>query len=49
MTPYPGSTPEFRLLKKADGSTVFQLRYVNAVVGYAGAWFDIPVVEEAVV
>jgi len=46
MSFYPGSTPEFRLLKKEDGVTVFQVRYVHAVTGYTSKWQDIPVVEE---
>lgn len=43
---YPGSTPEFRVLKKADGAQVLQLRYVNSAMGYTGKWQDVPVVQE---
>ena len=43
---YPGSVPEFRVLKKVDGSQAFQVRYVNPVQGYVGRWQDIPVVIE---
>lgn len=44
---YPGSTPEFRILIKADGTQVLQLRYVNISHGYTGKWQDVPVVQEA--
>jgi hypothetical protein len=43
---YPDSTPEFRVLIKADGTQVFQLRYINSVAGYTGKWQDVPVVKE---
>jgi hypothetical protein len=43
---YPGSTPEFRILIKADGAQVMQLRYVNISHGYTGKWQDVPVVIE---
>lgn len=43
---YPGSTPEFRVLVKADGSQVLQVRYVNLTQGYTGKWQDVPVVKE---
>lgn len=43
---YPGSTPEFRVLVKADSSQVLQVRYVNMTQGYTGKWQDIPVVKE---
>lgn len=43
---YPGSTPEFRVLVRADGSHVLQLRYINTTQGYTGKWQDIPVVYE---
>lgn len=43
---YPNSTPEFRFLKKADGSVVLQVRYVCAPQGYSTTWMDVPVVEE---
>jgi hypothetical protein len=44
--PYPGSVPEFRLLKKKDGTIVVQIRYINSAMGYTGAWQDVPVIEE---
>jgi hypothetical protein len=43
---YPGSTPEFRVLVKADGAQVLQVRYINTPMGYTGKWQDIPVVKE---
>lgn len=43
---YPGSTPEFRVVKKIDGSQVIQLRYVNETYKYTSRWQDIPVIEE---
>ena len=43
---YPNSTPEFRFLKKSDGSMIFQVRYINPVQGYTSAWSDVPIVEE---
>jgi hypothetical protein len=46
MTVYPGSTAEFRVLEKADGSQVLQMRYVNQTQGYTGKWQDVPVVKE---
>jgi hypothetical protein len=44
--PYPGSTTEFRILIKKDGSQVFQLRYVNPVTGYVSEWEDVQIVME---
>ena len=44
--PYPGSTPEFTILKKKDGTIVMQIRYINSTMGYTSAWQDIPVIEE---
>jgi hypothetical protein len=44
--PYPNSTPEFRFLKKSNGLTVFQVRYVCLPNKYTSAWADIPVVIE---
>ena len=38
---YPNSTPEFRMLKKADGSTQMQVRYINISMGYVGKWMPI--------
>ena len=43
---YPNSTPELRLLIKADGTQMLQVRYVNAPAGYTGPWHDIPIVIE---
>ena len=43
---YPGSTPEFRVLVKADGTQVLQLRYVSITQGYTGKWQDVPIVKE---
>lgn len=43
---YPESVPEFRVLLKADGAQVLQVRYINAAVGYTGRWQNIPVVQE---
>jgi hypothetical protein len=43
---YPGSTPEFRILVKQDGTQEFQLRYVNITQGYTGKWQVVPVVKE---
>lgn len=43
---YPNSTPELRLLIKANGCQVLQIRYVNISVGYTGKWQDIPVEKE---
>jgi hypothetical protein len=43
---YPGSSPEFRVLVKADGSKILQVRYVHGGMGYKSKWQDIPVVKE---
>lgn len=43
---YPGSSPEFRVLVKADGIQVLQVRYVNLTQGYTGKWQDVPVIAE---
>jgi hypothetical protein len=43
---YPGSAPEFRVLVKADGVQVLQVRYINTPMGYTGKWQDIPMVKE---
>jgi hypothetical protein len=40
---YPGSTPEFRILVKQDGTQEFQLRYINSAQGYIGKWQAIKV------
>lgn len=44
MSVYPGSTPEFRILKQ-NGELTFQVRYVNIAQGYTGKWQNVPVVE----
>jgi len=38
---YPNSTPEFRMLHKADGTMAMQVRYINAPMGYTGKWMDV--------
>jgi len=43
---YPGSAPEFRVLEKADGVQVLQVRYAHGGMGYTSKWQDIPVVKE---
>jgi hypothetical protein len=43
---YPNSTPEFRILVKSDGTSVFQVRHINITQGYAGKWQDVPIVKE---
>jgi len=40
---YPNSTPEFRILVKADGTQEFQVRYVYITQGYTGKWQPIKV------
>jgi hypothetical protein len=40
---YPGSTPEFRILVKQDGTQELQVRYVNTVQGYQSKWEPIKV------
>ena len=40
---YPGSTPEFRILVKQDGTQQFQIRYVNIANQYTGKWEPIKV------
>lgn len=42
---YPGSTPEFRILRSTDGSWRMQVRYINITQGYRSLWQDVPVVE----
>ena len=43
---YPNSVPEFRILRRSDGTQRLQIRYVNIMVGYRGGWADVPVVDE---
>jgi len=38
---YPNSTPEFRMVHKADGTMAMQVRYINAPMGYIGKWMDV--------
>ena len=38
---YPNSTPEFRMVHKADGTMAMQVRYINSVMGYTGKWMDV--------
>lgn len=38
---YPNSTPEFRMVHKADGTMAMQVRYINASMGYMGKWMDV--------
>lgn len=45
---YPGSTPEFRMYQKADGTIEQHVRYVNKGMGYTGKWMVVPVVKEEV-
>ena len=46
MSVYPGSAPEFRILKKQNGESVLQVRYINEGQGYQSKWQDVPVIEE---
>lgn len=43
---YPNSTPEFRMLHKADGTMIMQVRYINAPMGYTGKWMDMKTEKE---
>ena len=43
---YPNSTPEFRILKKENGTQVMQVRYINRPMGYTGKWMDVNTEEE---
>jgi hypothetical protein len=43
---YPNSTPEFRMVHKADGTMVMQVRYINAPMGYTGKWMDVKTEKE---
>lgn len=42
---YPGSTPEFQILKHPNGEQTLQVRYINIAQGYTGKWQNVPVVE----
>lgn len=43
---YPGATPEFRILEKQNGTTVFQIRYINETQRYVSKWEEVPVIKE---
>ena len=43
---YPGSSPEFRILERKDGTKELQVRYVNETQGYKGKWESIPLVKQ---
>ena len=43
---YPNSTPEFRMVHKANGTTVMQVRYIHASAGYIGKWVDVQAEKE---
>ena len=45
MNVYPGSTPEFRILKRPNGEQTLQVRYINVAQGYTGKWQNVPVIE----
>ena len=38
---YPGSTPEFRIIQKSDGTTEQHVRYINTAQGYVGLWMAV--------
>jgi hypothetical protein len=42
---YPGSSPEFRILKQPNGEQTLQVRYINEAQGYTSKWQDVPVIE----
>lgn len=42
---YPNSVPEFRIVRKKDGTQETQVRYVNMTQGYIGKWQNVPVIE----
>jgi hypothetical protein len=41
---YPNSTPEFRLLQKANGESKLQVRYHCPAQGFLSKWVDVPIV-----
>lgn len=43
---YPGSTPEFRIFQKTDGTIEQHVRYINTAQGYIGLWMVIKTVKE---
>lgn len=44
---YPGSSPEFRIYVKEDGTQELQLRYINIAQSYTGKWQTVPMVYES--
>jgi hypothetical protein len=45
---YPNSVPEFRMLKKLDGTMEMQVRYLNKALNYTGKWMPVNIVEEEI-
>jgi hypothetical protein len=45
---YPQSVPEFRHLKKADGTIEMQVRYINSAMGYTSKWMLVKTENESV-
>jgi hypothetical protein len=43
---YPGSSPEFSILKTASGEQKIQVKYHCQSQGYISKWQEVPVVEE---
>ena len=43
---YPGSTPEFRMFQKADGTIEQHVRYINTAQGYVGKWMVVQTFKE---
>lgn len=43
---YPGSTPEFRMFQKTDGTLEMQVRYRNNAQGYLGKWMPVQIEKE---
>jgi trehalose-6-phosphate synthase len=43
---YPGSSPEFRIYQKIDGTIEQHVRYINSAQGYVGKWMVVNRVEE---
>jgi hypothetical protein len=44
---YPGSSPEFRMFERRDGTVQMQVRYINATQGYEGKWMDVKTERES--
>lgn len=44
---YPGSSPEFRIVVKQDGSEELQVRYINITQGYKSKWQKVEKVYES--